>query len=383
MKFNKKVAIVTRYDDNYGACLQAAAMQYVLRKYEIQGEILRYTPLTERVEQNIVLKIINRIKKMGVLKVIKIALIKKYIQRRKMAFQNFRKQKILITKHTFQNADEMTKVINQYDAFICGSDMIWCEEFFKLLNVYFLQFAPRGKRIAYSPSFGREKLKEENKMIYSKLIKEIDFISCRENSGISIIKELSGKNATHTVDPTLLLTKNEWMSIMSKDNEVKGNMNYLLKYMFTELTENGKDFIKEICQTANIKMRTIPSTRFEYKEEEKNNMVGHGPFEFLSMYKHSRFIVTNTFHGLVFALIFEKPFLVFKREDSGVWAKYDERLVSLLKELDLLDRYVSQNSKFKEEWLTLDYTKVNVKINCWREDSEKYLINALQNVFTS
>ena len=380
MKKIKKVGIVTRYDDNYGACLQAAALQNILHKHEIYGEIIRYNPPSEQIEQNTILNIMKKIKKVGLLNAIQIACIRKYIQKRKNAFQNFRNKKISITDNVFHNSKEMEKIKDKYNAFICGSDMIWCEEFLELLDVYFLQFAPKGKRIAYSPSFGRTTLKEENKLKYSKLINDMDYISCRERSGLRIVKELSGKEATHTVDPTLLLTKEEWLTLIPKNSQIKKSKNYILKYMFTELTKNGKTLVSNICNEANIIMRSVPSTRSEYKAEEKEGIIGHGPFEFLSMYAHSNFIITNTFHGLIFALIFEKPFLVFKREDSGNWAKYDERLISILEELNLQDRYVSQNSIFKKEWLELNYTEINEKIEKWRLSSEIYLFNSLEEV---
>lgn len=377
----KTVAIVTRYDNNYGACLQAAALQSFLSSVNVHGEIVRVTTVSEKRKSNIFNKGFAVIRDIGLIKTIKIALIKGFIKERNKSFDAFRNNEISITKESYVSADDMLSIGKRYDAFICGSDMIWCEEFLDLLDVYFLTFAPIGKRIAFSPSFGKAELNHDNKEKYKHFIDGMDYLSIRESSGVRLIKELTDRNSIHTVDPTFLLKKDDWLGIIPTNRALKGNKKYLLKYMFTELTSDGKALMRDICNAAGIVMRSVPFTRSEYIDEKANGMVGHGPYEFLSMYSGAHFVITNTFHGLLFALIFKKPFLVFKREDKGNWAKYDDRLLDILNKLNLSDRYISQNSVFKEELLYIDYSKIDPILDKWGEESKAYLIGALEEIF--
>lgn len=379
----KKVGIVTRYDNNYGACLQAAALQKCLQKMNVTASIICFEPEEKVQGENRLQKYLSKLKKIGLRRAIKVAAIKKYIIKEKKAFDCFRDNEIRRTENIYHTSEAMQVEAENFDAFICGSDMIWCEEFIEMLDVYFLTFAPKGKRIAYSPSFGRNAVRTENRETYCKLIREMDYLSCRERSGLELITELTGRSAVHTIDPTLLLTRTEWYQCIPREKQIYGKQKYVLKYMFTELTKEGKKFVDDICQNINGSMRMLPFTKAEYILEKENGISGHGPYDFLVLYANSEFVVTNTFHGLIFALIFEKPFVVFKREDAGVWAKYDDRLTDILHQLGLMERYVSQSSMFKKEWLQLDYSEVRIKLNEWRDASKGYLFTSLNEAFLS
>jgi len=296
---------------------------------------------------------------------------------RERAFSEFRKDKIAFSKEQYISVVDMADLADKYDAFICGSDMIWSEEFIDSLEVYFLLFAPRSKRISYSPSFGRAILAKENVPAYRQWISEIASLSCREQSGVKLIATLTGKEATHIVDPTLLLSSDEWKEISRRSMKMQTGSPYLLTYLFSDLTNDGKALIKNICDFASLEHRCIPGKFTQYIKEKKFGIIRYGPYEFINIYSNASFIVTSTYHGLVFAIIFNNPFIVLKREDSGKWAKYDDRLVDLLVKLGLEERYVSQKTPFDSKWLTLDYSQVNRTIEQCRSDSVDYLKNAL------
>jgi len=375
--YTQKIGIVTRYDDNYGACLQAAALQHKLQELGYSAEIIKYSAHSGQLGQSVAFRHIRILSSIKLKKAFFIFLSRKYVLARKRAFTKFRNAEIVFSKEDYISAADMAELADKYEAFICGSDMIWCEEFLDSLQVYFLRFAPRSKRIAYSPSFGRGILAKENVPTYRQWISEMGALSCREQSGVKLIEELTGKRAVHTVDPTLLLTMEEWKEVSNRAKKIQTSAPYLLTYLFSKLTKNGKVLVKRICDSMGLEHRSIPSTLSEYMKEERLGIVGHGPYEFVNLYLNANFIVTNTYHGLIFALIFHKPFIVLKRDDSGKWAKYDDRLVDLLTKLGLEERYISQNAPFDERWLSLDYSQVNSMIEEWRFDSVSYLKKAL------
>ena len=380
-KPNKKIGIVTRYDDNYGACLQAAALQKALSKLNFACETIRIEESVQK-KNNRFVGLLTTFFKLGIAKTASIILSRKFIRARKAGFNRFRKNTIAFSQGKHK-VSALGDIANQYDAFVCGSDMIWCEEFLPLLDAYFLSFAPKGKRVAFSPSFGRPILESENEEKYTKYLQGMDHLACREESGIDIVKKLTGKTPTHTIDPTFLLTKQEWETLIPAEHAVTNREPYILRYLFTDLTASGKRILEQAGQCLNSQSRCIPSRFWDYAREKKNGILGHGPYEFLQLYRDAQFVVTNTFHGLAFALIFEKPFIVFKREDAGKWAKYDDRLVGLLKKLHLEDRYISQNDAFKKEWLELDYSVITPLLEEWREQSLTYLCQALKDAFSS
>lgn len=147
---------------------------------------------------------------------------------RNIKFDEFT-QKLIKQSEYVINKDNIPKGIEEkYDYFICGSDKVWNPNFYFNSEVDFLTFANKGQRIAYSPSFGVSNIQKERKEEYTKWINEMDYLSVREEAGAEIIKRLTNRDAIVLLDPTMMLSKREWLEI-AKMPRWKSDKKYILK----------------------------------------------------------------------------------------------------------------------------------------------------------
>lgn len=207
----KKVGLITFHEsDNYGTCLQAFALQSYIEKLGYSAEILNYqrksTPkkptFIERVKY-----VLSAYKPSDFLYRDRITVYS--AQKRKM-FEEFRKTGFRYGSDKYESYEELTRIADKYDAMVCGSDMIWASERSSCLDIYFLAFAPEEKRVAYSPSFGKGVVPEELTKQYKERLLQMRFLSCREESGVKLIRRLTGRDAVLTLDPTLLIDSDQW-----------------------------------------------------------------------------------------------------------------------------------------------------------------------------
>ncbi|MDK2897350.1 MAG: hypothetical protein PWP04_1470 [Candidatus Atribacteria bacterium] len=333
----KKVAIVTLIGYyNYGNRLQNYATQEVIKDlgYEVQT-IIYYKRVEARKEAlNVAIKrkmtsFLNKTNKQRYYtlknKLIHI-LYKDLIYKRRRAFKlftqtNISETDIIYDDYIFNNLAE------DYDFFVTGSDQVW-HPFIGDKPLYFLTFAPKGKRIAYAPSFGVAELPESCLEDYKKYISEIPYLSVREQSGADIIKKLTGREAIVLVDPTLMLTKEKWMSI-SKPAVHKPSRRYLLTYFLGELSNDAKKLIKTIAAHRNLEVVQLAT----FKDKKRFTA---DPAEFIDYVNSSDIVLTDSFHGTLFSILFEKPFIVFNR--IGIGPSIVSRIETLLSKFKLESR---------------------------------------------
>ena len=177
------------------------------------------------------------------------------------------------------------------------------------------------------------------------------------------------------VDPTLLMNKEEWNEIVGEDSLLERD-NYILTYLFNGTTRNGRDKIMEqATQLPGSELVILMGAegkfqRYAYPEPT-------GPLEFIRLYRDAKFVITDTFHGMLFAIIFNKPFIVLDKSTFGISA---DRIVSTLKSLGIDNRYVKADIKLNDEILNMDYTDVNRILEKSQSKSISYLKSALYDV---
>lgn len=260
--------------------------------------------------------------------------------------------------------------IDSFEAFIVGSDQVWRQEFSHNIETFFLDFlsaSDNRPRIAYSASFGSEDPIEESLIpnCASKL-KLFKAVSVREYSAIKLLeKKFNFTKAQKTLDPTLLLKAPDYESLIRKSDRNQPCFGcYIL-----DSNEDKNQIIGDIKSQFGIKERLLS---LGYKK-------GHYPTmsEWLSMYADSEFVVTDSFHGCVFSIIFHKPFVVIANEYRGL-----DRFLSLLKDLNLTDRLVFSHEEFesrKEQLLSpIDWEAVDTSLQRERDRSLAFLRNALE-----
>ena len=277
----KKTGTITfHWANNYGAVLQSYALQQFLVKSGYDTEIINYIPLRVKLIQ-----IITDIKngKSGELE-------------KRRNIEKFRKRELLLSKKKYSSNRSLFKCVDNYSAVICGSDQIWNPSFTlgaegKPTLSYFLNFVNNGaKKIGYAVSFGTEKLPDKMKNIVYPEIESFSAIGVREQSAKNILSEVY-KDAEIVLDPTLLLERDAYERLLVEKT-------FNSQKVFCYILHNNQKIANEICEYV----------KSFYKEEYNSQSCkpAFGIYEWLYNIKNSEIVVTNSFHGVVFSVIFHK-----------------------------------------------------------------------------
>ena len=367
----RKIAILTLNGYyNYGNRLQNYALQEVLKSLNFDVETIIYDRRKTKIEKVFSLAksspkeihnmICNRLKN----KFTK----DKYqfnITKRTEIFKKFTLDYIKETDYSISKNDIPKDLSDRYYYFITGSDQVWNPSLLGGSSIYFLTFAEKHKRIAYAPSFGVSKIPDEHKENYKKWISGINKLSVREDDGARIIKDLTGRDVPVLVDPTLLLTKEKWMSI-SKEASNKPEK-YLLTYFLGGVPEIYRGQIKRIAKENNLGVIKLGDIT------EKDTYIT-GPSEFIDYLNSCSIFCTDSFHGVVFSILMEKPFIVYER--MGTSSSMFSRIETLLNKFNLNSRK-AENIRTDEEAFNIDYSHVPPLLEAERNKAINYLRDAL------
>lgn len=265
-----------------------------------------------------------------------------------------------------------------FDYCIVGSDQVWRYKYAEdSIDDFFFSFLKDTKipRMSYAASFGIDSLHEypeEQKLICSRLLKEFSGISVREESGIALLEELGVEkmNVKAVLDPTLLLEKEYYYENLIKNyrNDVQSGK-YIFNYILDEndQTNSISDIIE---QTLNIK-----SVRLQAQTGDITKLKTIAPVEeWLSRIYYSDFVVTDSFHGTVFSILFNKPFIVIGNFSRGI-----TRIQTLLKMFDLEERIIESLDDIKDSMInkTIDWNIINKTIEVKRLISLDFLTENL------
>jgi hypothetical protein len=282
------------------------------------------------------------------------------------SFKQFTNKYILETPYIITSDNIPSDLAEQFDIFIVGSDQVWNPHFRMGSSIDFLTFAPEYKRVAYSASFGISTLPTVFIKNYRQWLSCMAHISVREDAGTKIIKELTGRDVPVIVDPTLMLTKEKWMAI-SKTPMYKPKKPYLLTYFLGNVSPEDK---KKINSIANEKRLEI----IHLAEIEDARRYSADPSEFLGYINSSKVFLTDSFHGVIFSIIFEKPFIVFNR--LGKYPSMNSRIDTLLSKFKLEDRKW-ENIKTENNIFDIDFSHIPPIIEAERNKALNYLKSAL------
>lgn len=362
-----KIGILTYHSGyNYGACLQAFALQTTLKKLGLKSEIINFE--TERFvsSREMFSRHPRRIKE--IIKNISRIPYWSELHCREELFNSFTEEVLYATKR-YKTEQEVIEHADDYDCIICGSDQIWnlSQDDAPAANLlFYLNFPKKQRRISYAASFGKwvkEAHKHENVIL--PLLKQFDALSVREQSGCDYLKSV-GINCEIVLDPTLLLDKEDYDSICV---ERLVPDKYILMFGWNT-NQDLIDAAKHVSEELRLPVYNIvPPPRAMFKGIPRKLDVG--PREFLSMIKHAEFVVTNSFHGTAFSTIYEKPYV------SIVSGKPDTRMASLLNQLGLSNHLVTKDKLDVRAMMNTDYNAVWEKKAALRQSSFDYLKRSL------
>ena len=254
----------------------------------------------------------------------------------------------------------------KYDYFIAGSDQIWNPYWLKD-STEFLQFADRNKRVAYAASFGVSEIKPDKVEIVRKGLEGIDYISVREQAGAKIVKDLTGRDVPILVDPTLLLTAEEWEKVMERPVWYRDEK-YILVYFLSKLPDKIKNDIKNLAEKYKLKI-------VDLMDKENIDYYCSPPSEFLYLIKNCSLMYTDSFHGTVFSILNKRPFVTCSREGS---INMDSRIDTLLSMFGLENRKISKENNYEiANPLEIEYPNVEAILDRERQRSKEFLCKAL------
>ena len=361
----REICITTVYKNtNYGANLQAFALNQFINKRK-DCYLLNYEPLIKNAfswikkswinEEN---KTLFRSLKLGVALLMSIPRLQKKIN----GFNCFR------NKHTKQSKlykfkDEIANL--GFTDIVCGSDQIWNPDITNGINpLYFGDVLGIKNKISYAASMGKEKYNETDEKLAADLIKNMDYVSVREEKSVAYIEQISGKKVTHVCDPVFLLEKVEYEKIAKP---IKCKEPYLLVYSVI----NNPKMLEAAIEFANKKGLEVVEICQNKKRGFKHlQLTAASPKEFLGAIKNAEYVVTNSFHGTAFSLIFNKELYVFDNKERG------SRITGLLEKAGLSSR-INEEKIIEQE--IIDYSVVENNLKEHIALSKEFLLNALNS----
>lgn len=303
---------------------------------------------------------------------------KKQIQEREAYFQSFQDDYLSFYNEQRVVWDDLQEKPIEADIYICGSDQIWNPYFKNGRNDlgYFLDFAPKGKtRIAYAPSLGCNELPSLAKENFKELIDKFSHVSVRETTGQEVIKNETGKDVPVVLDPTLLLSRQDWQKVLKNIDNLP--QEYILCYRFADNQETKKA-IDLLSEQYNLPVLTLPLSEPALKDDYKK-VFSAGPAEFIGLIANAKLVCTDSFHATVFSLIFHTPFVVFLRENfSGSNNNMNSRVMDLLEFSHLKNRlWGNIASSGAEELFNVDFSAFEENVQRKREFSKNWLKKGL------
>ncbi len=367
-----KIGIITfQYADNYGALLQAFALRKYLQDLGHDVQIINY--------DNSYLYMKNRsIKNRIISKVWKIIALLLGKRKKLEKFKKFRSEILQIDSTVIRNKKQIINYTNamNFDMYIVGSDQVWNPYITMNDDVYYLSFEKNKRKISYAASFGIDEFPNEYKETFIQNIKQFSSISVREKTAKKILSLMKIENVRVVLDPVFLLNKEIW----GKEAITTENEPYILCY-YMPGDKKCENLIKKTAKKLNEKYnyRIINIGRKEYKRflNDGTDIVSASPFEFLGYFKNAKFIVTNSFHGTAFSIIFEKDFFSVVNIENNGEKKLSSRIVDLLNSVELTTNII-KNDNYNIDDIKIDYDKVNEKLSAMIDKSKDYLDASLK-----
>lgn len=361
--------ITCHHSFNHGAMLQAYALLTYLQSLGHDAKVIDYRPPYMPVlhinfnwvpsEYNYIgIKHLYRALKLPYLKV---------EQKRRNALERFFNDFISITDTNYQSIDDLRSNPPKADLYIAGSDQIWNTTFKNGLDpAYYLDFGTPKRKISYAASFATPRLVHGTELFVKNQLGNLDSISVREASGKKLLSEL-GYNGTIVVDPVFLLTREQWDVF---DCPSRVNDRYILIYDFEKKDSPIETIAKRLARLADCKVYSVSPFKRRYADK---SFVDVGPDVFVSLVKHAQCVISNSFHGTAFSMIYGVPFFVVNRIDG-----LNARMQDLLNHYGLTERLVSLDASDELLMRDIYYKSVHEQLKLDIEKSKFFLSQQLE-----
>lgn len=374
---NKKVGLIPLlYDEyNYGGVLQFYALQYVVKKLGYSFHIVKMNNNEVICGRNLNKKLVQHFQSLIFYPVRRL----KVYRQAKIINQNIkdRFKKIDDFRNKYYGAIVEKKIsdsFDEYSAIVCGSDQIWNPKWAKRRTLL-VDIPDNINKVIYAASMGCESMTKEEKNVFKPLVKRIQHVSVREESAKQLLDSFVERSDIQVVlDPTLLLSPEEWEKIVVKPVLTK-------KYLFTYFLGESKNYntiVERAAKFLNLKIVNIP---FSSGERVDNNLFGDykffnaSPEEFIGFIRNAEIVFTDSFHACVFSILFRRKYFVFERKGS---TNMIGRIVNLQNHFQLPNRIIKADNdiNFTEE---IDYSRNDEIQKKFSKESIKYLEKSIEN----
>lgn len=389
----KKVGIVSCYfQPNYGSMLQAYATQLALDKLEYENETIDITGFNGEIKKaklkyfikasltsGILLTKIGRAKDTVVRKLSKSEYTDN-VAMRNQAFKRFEKKYFKMSPIYFSKREFGEKCIESYSSVLVGSDQLWLPGNIAA-DYYTLNFVPGSvNTIAYATSFGQSTLPKDSSKLASVFLKKIKHISVREEAGQKLVRKLADRNVPVVCDPTLLFTGDDWLSIQAEKPLIAE------KYIFVYFLGNNpvhREFVKRLKAETGLPVVVLPHIdEFVKADEECSDIQLYDidPGQFLNLIRNAEYVCTDSFHCSVFSIQYRKTFFTFRRFANKNKQSTNSRLDTLFNLTGITGRLMEGNENVTTCVNSqIDFDKAHKRLEIARNESYKYLRNALEN----
>ncbi|BAP55942.1 polysaccharide pyruvyl transferase [Thioploca ingrica] len=272
--------------------------------------------------------------------------------------------------------DIQTGVINDFDVYVCGSDQIWNPKVVskngELDPIYFLSFVNKpAKKISYASSMGSYRFKNSEKAKVKDLLKDFTTISVRESDTQEMLSQLLEREVFHVLDPTLLLSKEEWLEALKIDRNYRSQKeDYILVYVVQKTPSLKK--VVEFAVNQFGKKVVIIDQAFKPFTKADFHIRDAGPIEFIDLFSNASLVITDSFHGTCFSINFKKPFVAVRPAWHG-----GNRIESLLNLFNLKDRFISDEKDIYKLTVDFDYKFLEKQLQDEREKSIQVLSSSI------
>lgn len=364
---------------NYGSMLQGYATQVALRKFQTDEDsckLINYryaSPVSNSKYSLIKLRIQRFYHYIANLResIIRIKYASR-LSKKNILFDDFRDQFTNLTGTYYRNKQELEDNPPLFDIYVVGSDQTWSP---KVSGGYkespmFLDFIPVGhSKCAYAPSFGTNVLNDIDKKYLSDKVKNFDIISSREHDGVKLIQSVTSKEVAKVLDPTLLLTKEEWRKISIAPRLPRKG--YILCYFIGD-RDYYRNFAKQLSMQLQLPVFFIPVS---WKDCNKGNnlLFDVGPREFIGLIDNAQVVLTDSFHGTAFSVNLNKNFYSFVKHSGGKATADNSRIFDFLFGLKLEDRLLEEYDGMKIDYSYVDFTPINSRLDKERRESYKVI----------
>lgn len=377
----KRIGIVAPYKEyNYGTVLQAYALQHLLELENAEARYLQYTSAIPPAKwKRAISRIISIYRKFKPNKHVvvhsdlddysffRFSEFKPFVD----GYESFISSKIKVSSK--QYSPLTLPCCDEFDAFMVGSDQTWGEARYLPDTPYFLDgIDDKYPKLSYAPSIGTTHISNTYLSVLIEKLSKFKALSCREKTNCELLSSKLGREVSYVLDPTFMVSVDEWCHIATMPSEPIISKQYILCYILGE-KQSISDYAEKLGVEKGLPIYYIV-TRPLYLQ--KKHHLFATPESFLWLIKNATYVITDSFHGSILSVNFNTQFYSFtKREGSD--SVDNDRILEILSTLNLANRYKDGSTTFEQD---IDFREVNPIVDHYREESLSYLRKTINSI---